>query len=215
MEAILIDIDVLCIYDEESALRAAHKAIKTKLMVSYDRFRKLYDISVDEVIYDSDIYNFALIFQRLIEKTHNRAEPALVLKVYRSFMDTFLSRLVPSAHAKVLIRLRKKGLIVGVLSDYSSDTTLEIISRTGIQTDCIVTNEEARHAMKFLLASSKMGVPSKDIVFVGNGAWDIHGANLAQMQTAVVSKGKLAPEFKGDSRPQMTIKKLSELENFL
>ena len=108
-KAVLFDLDnTLYDYDKphEKALKEVYKILKKHINISLTRFIKLFDLSKAEIHKElagtASAHNRVLYFQRLIEKTNNTVEPKLILKLYRTYWDSFLKNM----------KLRKKVLPV-------------------------------------------------------------------------------------------------------
>ena len=94
----------------------------------------------------------------------------------------------------VLNELKRRNLMLGVLSDFPVLTKLAYMNLEGLW-DCALASEEAGYLKPnpepFLLASRQLNVDPSEILFVGNSyEYDIVGAKKVGMKAALFTRGR-------------------------
>ena len=230
-KAVLFDLDNT-LYDYEiphrKALKAVHAELKKKIDISFVKFKRLYDLSKGEIHRElsglASSHNRVIYFQRLIEKTHNTVDPAMILRLYSVYWDSLLKNAkLSDGVLETLKEIKKRGLRIGIVTDLTTHIQLRKIQSLGItrHVDVLVSSEEAGrekpHAIMFLLALNKLDLSPHEVVFVGdNSTNDIEGANAVRMDSVLIKHGPLAKDVEEDYRkPNFVISKISEVLNIL
>ncbi len=227
IKAVLFDLDNT-LYDYDSAHKKSIKGVYDELVkhmeITYPYFLKLFKISRNEIHRElagtASAHNRVLYFQRLIEKTHEKLEPTIVLKLYNAYWNTLLKIMkLRQGSLKILEYCKKNNIKVAIVSDLTTNIQLRKIEKLKISkyVDVLVTSEEAGsekpHAIMFLLALNKLKILPSDALMVGdNTINDIEGANFVGLKTVLLNKGSLSKLPKEDyQKPDYTINKVSEL----
>jgi len=230
-KAVLFDLDnTLYDYDKphEKALKEVYKVLKIYISLSFSRFMKLFNISKAEIHKElagtASAHNRILYFQRLIEKTHNTIEPKIILKLYKTYWDTFLKNMkIKKEVLSSLKKIKKAGLKIVIVTDLTTHIQLRKLDKLKISKyiDFLVTSEEAGsekpHSIMFLLALNKLNIIPKDAIMVGdNSVTDIEGANSVGLDTVLIRNKKPIKRYKEDYRnPKYSICNISEVLKIL
>ena len=226
-KAVLFDLDnTLYDYDKvhKIALNEVYKVLKKETNISHVKCVNLFNLSRAEIHRElagtASAHNRVLYFQRLIEKTHKTVEPMFILKLYNTYWDSLLKNIVilPGV-IETLKTLKKNKVQIAIVSNLTTNIQLRKIHKLGLTNyvDVLVTSEEAGsekpHAIMFLLALNKLGISSDEAIMVGDNIIDdIEGANFVGLDTVLLTKNRLAKQFKEDYRkPDFVIRKVSDL----
>ena len=230
-KAVLFDLDnTLYDYDKphEKALKEVYKVLKKYIDISFNRFMKLFDLSKSEIHKElagtASAHNRILYFQRLIEKTHNTIDPKIILRLYKTYWDTFLKNMKKRKGViDVFRKIKKKDIKIVIVTDLTTHIQLRKIEKLKISNyvDFLVTSEEAGsekpHSIMFLLALNKLNIIPKDAIMVGdNTVTDIEGANSVGLETVLLKNKKVIKKYKEDYRnPNYIIKEISGIIKIL
>ena len=230
-KAILFDLDdTLYRYKipHEKSLKEVYKTLNKNIKISFKEFLKLYNISKTEIQRElsgtASSHNRVLYFQRLIEKTHNTVKPDLILKLYKTYWNTFLKNIkLFKGVIQLLKELTKRKIKIAIVTDLTAHIQLRKLHKLGISkyVNTLITSEEAGsekpHSNMFLSALNKLNILSKEVIYVGdNPKRDMEGANAVGINTVLLKKGELSKIPKEDYRkPNFVIKEISELLKIL
>jgi putative hydrolase of the HAD superfamily len=106
---------------------------------------------------------------------------------------------------ETLAALRKRGITLGLLSDFPPETKLKNL-KIFEYWDTVVCSEQAGYLKPdpapFLEMAKRMGAPPEQILYVGNSiAYDVAGAHKAGMKAALV---RAVPFLPGREKPPST-----------
>jgi len=141
-------------------------------------------------------HNRVLYFQRVIEKTHNTVEPKIILKMYKTYWDTFLNNMkIGKGVEQTLKLLQKMKIKIAIVTDLTAHIQLRKIDKLKLTkyVDYLVTSEEAGgekpNAIIFLLALNKLNILPNEAIMVGdNLVADIEGANSLGIDSVAITK---------------------------
>ena len=229
--AVLFDLDnTLYEYDppHKKALFAVYKELKNKIKLSRKKFDFLFKISKQEIHRElsgtASAHNRILYFQRLIEKTHNTIEPAIILKLYEVYWNAFLKNMSLSHGVlSTLKQLKKQNYMIAIVSDMTTHIQLRKLKKLKITKyiDYLVTSEEAGsekpHSIMFLLALNKLRLKPEEVIMVGDSLIsDIGGANSVGIPTALIKKGRFYKQSEESyQKPNIVIKEIPEILDIL
>jgi putative hydrolase of the HAD superfamily len=179
--------------------RAFHKAAAKG---AGERLRVLPEAGIPpESFYDAQA---ALLAERLKIDPESAKEKTDRL-IYRGWEEHF-ARIKPFPHvAETLSSLKALGFRLGLLSDFPPRRKLELLGLDSFF-DAVFSTEELG-ALKpapapFVKLASAMGLPPKDILYVGNSPrYDIIGAKKAGMKAALLRRGILSTGFARNPGP--------------
>jgi HAD superfamily hydrolase (TIGR02253 family) len=229
-KAVLFDLDnTLYEYEpvHKKALKAAYNILKKEIEISFERFEKLYKISVAEIHRElagsASSHNKVLYFQRFVEKTHKTVEPDLILKLYSTYWNAFLKNMrMKKDVLETLKKIKAKGFKTALISDLTTHIQLRKMNKLKITPyiDFLVTSEEAGaekpHPIMFLLALNKLRVSPEESIMVGdNPINDIEGANAVGIDSVLLGRGKIEKEKEDYQNPKFVIKEIPELLKIL
>jgi len=97
-----------------------------------------------------------------------------------------------------LARLRRRGLLVGILSNIDRDLIEATIDRAGLDVDLVVTAEEVKSYKPaeghFKTALARLGLAAPQVVHAAFGfRYDLETAHRLRFVTAFVRRGRPAP----------------------
>lgn len=194
-DAVLFDLDnTLYAYEpaHEVALTAVGVRCHTNLGLTPDAFKKAFIESRNEVKTRlgtaAAAHSRLLYFQRLIERTSGKADPALSLELEKTYWRRFMSSatLFPGAR-DLLGELRYAGIPLLLVTDLTAQIQLRKLVFFELEQafDQVVSSEEAGadkpDPRPFLLALHKAGLPERGTYWmIGDSAEkDILGAQRA------------------------------------
>jgi putative hydrolase of the HAD superfamily len=226
-KAIFFDLDnTLCNEREprEEAIKALHKVFNEHHKMGSKEFERLYNASRAEIQKEipgtASSFNRALYLKRLFEKTHNRVDPTLILKMYDVYWKAYLSNLKPFEDAiPMLKQLKSMGMRTAIITNLTLHIQLRKLERLGISEyiDVFVVSEEVLcnkpHPGPFNFALNKMKLKPDEVMMVGDRIdSDIEGANAAGIDSVLISKESVEDFPEGDLRkPDPVINNLKEL----
>ncbi|MDR2144375.1 MAG: HAD family hydrolase [Treponema sp.] len=174
-----------------------HRTAATEGQSGDSRFQPGPELSTPPSFYDVQA---ALLAERL--KTNPQSVKEKIDRfIYRDWEKCFV-RIKPFPHvAETLGSLKASGFRLGLLSDFPPRKKLELLGLDGFF-DVVFSTEEfgvlKPNPAPFVKLASAMGLPPKDILYVGNSPhYDIIGAKKAGMKTALLRRGILSTGFAG------------------
>lgn len=149
-------------------------------------------------LYDKHGIEHQLIFQEFLKEVLGRVDYKLLANAITAYRKTQASVLKPYPGTKAtLLRLREKGLKLGIVSDAPRMRAWLRLAEMGLTDffDVVVTLDDTGKLkpdkIPFEAAVKKLGVDAGDILFVGdNPERDIKGAKQAGMGTALAKYGQ-------------------------
>ena len=168
---------------EQRLLRALGKS-RTMLRKSYgeeeiskDRDRDFYDIQARLM---------GIILGQPAEKVKERTERL----IYRGWEPIFSKiRLFPHVR-ETLDAFRDKGIRMGILSDFPVEVKLKNLEISGYWNAALCSEQTGRlkpDKKPFLDLAGMMGLPPKEILYVGNSVpYDVEGARKMGMKAALI-----------------------------
>lgn len=228
--AVLFDLDnTLYDYNEphKKAIKRVYNFLKKEVKISFKEFDRLYELSKSEI--KRELSGFAssheriLYFQRLVEKTHNTVEPAVILKLYSIYWDNILKNMkLRKGVLNTLKELKKRNLKIAIVSDLTTHIQLRKIDKLGITDyiDVLVTSEEAGsekpHAIMFLLTLNKLKLLPEDVIYIGDELInDIEGGNAVGIDTVLIQSSSIKNLKEDYQKPKHIIKEIPEILNIL
>jgi len=152
-KAILFDLDDTLYdyhYAHSKALDAIYPLLAKYIKISKKKFLALYKMANDEIKNElagtASSHNRVLYFQRVIEKTHNTVEPKIILKMYKTYWDTFLNNMkIGKGVEQTLKLLQKMKIKIAIVTDLTAHIQLRKIDKLKLTkyVDYLVTSEEA------------------------------------------------------------------------
>ncbi len=139
------------------------------------------------------------IFQEFLKKTIGKIDYKILAKGVVAYRKAQIAYVKPyPGTVKILLRLKQKGMKLGIVSDAPSVNAWIRLVEMGIEDffDVIVTlsdtGKEKPSKIPFLEAVKKIGVKPGNILFVGDRPGrDIKGAKAAGMKTVFAKYGNL------------------------
>ena len=157
------------------------------------------------------------IFERFLRKVSGKVDYRILANGIAAYRRVKAGNLTPYPRImETLIKLKSKGLILGIVSDAPKMQAWLRLAETNISEffDVVVALEDTGRLkpsrMPFKQAIKKLGFKPEEILFVGdNPERDIKGAKGVGMKTALAEYGQL---IKGKSKPDFVLKKLIDLQ---
>jgi putative hydrolase of the HAD superfamily len=226
-KAVFFDLDKT-LYDNvkprEGATKAVYKVFSEHHKITFEEFYGIYGRCRSEIHKElqgtASSFNRALYFKRLFEETHTTFDPTLILKMYETYWNTFLSNIKPFPETVPMLKeLKKMGVKTAIITNLTVYTQLRKVERLGISEyiDLFVTSEEAGknkpHPAPFNFTLNKMNLRAKEAMMVGDRVdSDIEGANAAGIDSVLITKEDVEDFPEGDPRkPDHVIKNLMDL----
>ncbi|NIO22684.1 MAG: TIGR02253 family HAD-type hydrolase [Candidatus Aenigmarchaeota archaeon] len=198
IEAVLFDLDNTLIdfmlMKRKSCEAAVDAMVSAGLKISR---RKAMDILFD--LYGEKGIEYNRIFQEFLKKTIGKIDYKILAKGVVAYRKAQIAYVKPyPGTVKILLRLKQKGMKLGIVSDAPSVNAWIRLVEMGIEDffDVIVTlsdtGKEKPSKIPFLEAVKKIGVKPGNILFVGDRPGrDIKGAKAAGMKTVFAKYGNL------------------------
>ena len=138
--------------------------------------------------------------------------------IYRGWEPLFKSIKLFKGVMETLAAIKKAGYKLGLLSDFPPETKLKNLNISEIW-DSILCSERCGalkpHSLSFTELAAAMSLPPQRIIYVGNShKYDITGANLAGMKTALI-KSRLIPDGKKKPKADFTFHNYRQLYDFM
>ena len=138
--------------------------------------------------------------------------------IYRGWEPLFKTIKLFKGVIDTLAALKNAGYKLGLLSDFPPETKLENLKISGIW-DAVLCSECCGalkpHSLSFKELAEAMSLPPGRIIYVGNShAYDIAGAYLAGMKTALI-KSRLIPGSKKKPNADFTFNNYRQLFDFM
>ncbi|MDR2794069.1 MAG: HAD family hydrolase [Treponema sp.] len=167
-----------------------------RLLHAFGKARSiLRSVRVGDPLYEQEFYETqAFLMARIFNRNADQSETAAMRKeierlIYRGWEPVFKNvRLFPHV-PEVLSALKRKGLKLGLLSDFPPEQKLKFLGLSGIW-DAVLCSEETGRLKpdpkSFMALSEKLGVHPARILYVGNSKrYDVAGATRTGMKTAL------------------------------
>ena len=156
------------------------------------------------------------IFERFLRKVSGKVDYRILANGIAAYRRVKAGNLTPYPRImEILIKLKSKGLVLGIVSDAPRMQAWLRLAETNISEffDVVVALEDTGRLkpsrMPFKQAIKKLGFRPEEILFVGdNPERDIKGAKGVGMKTALAEYGQL---IKGMSRADFALKKPVDL----
>jgi len=129
------------------------------------------------------------------ERERRRAEQILVA---HEALAVEHSRLHPGARL-TLARLRRRGILIGVLTRNRRDNVAVVADKHGLRVDCIVGREDGPvkpDAFGVLEICRQFGIPPRHTLVVGDYLFDLLSANAAGAISVLLTSHPKADRFK-------------------
>jgi len=220
IEAILFDLDNTLIdfmlMKRKSCEAAMDAMVNSGLRTSKkDGMRTLYGLYGEKGI------EYNRIFQEFLKKTAGRVDYRILAKGVVAYRKAQIAYVRPyPGTVKTLLKLRERGLKLGIVSDAPSVNAWIRLVEMGIEDffDVVVTlsdtGKEKPSKIPFLEAVKKIGINPENILFVGDRPGrDIKGAKAAGMKTVFAKYGDLEGIKK--SGADYEIEKITDLLNIV
>lgn len=171
-----------------AGLSAAFQVYKTKRNIDFDSFMVLYKEAQIHVKISTKgqaaSHSRILYFQHMLEKTEKSTNVHDTLLLEEVYWNSFMKTMTLKEEAlHFLIECKKRGIMVCIITDLTIQIQLRKIEQLEIEeyTQYIVSSEEAGVEKPdqgiFMYALAKMGIPSNDVIVVGDDEKkDIDGA---------------------------------------
>ncbi|NIO19730.1 MAG: TIGR02253 family HAD-type hydrolase [Candidatus Aenigmarchaeota archaeon] len=198
IKAILFDLDNTLIdfmlMKRKSCEAAMDAMINSGLKISKNKGMKiLYDLYGEKGI------EYKNIFQEFLRKTIRRIDYKILARGVVAYRKAQVAYVKPyPGTVKTLVRLKEKGLKLGIVSDAPSFKGWVRLVEMGIEDlfDVVVTLEdtgkEKPSRIPFMEAVKKLGIKPENILFVGDRPGrDIKGAKATGMRTVFAKYGDL------------------------
>jgi len=168
-------------------------------------------------MYDDFGWEDQRIFERFLRKVSGKVDYRILANGIAAYRRVKTGHLTPYPRImETLIKLKSKGLILGIVSDAPKMQAWLRLAETNISEffDVVVALEDTGRLkpskMPFKQAIKKLGFKPEEILFVGdNPERDIKGAKGVGMKTALAEYGQL---IKGKSKPDFVLKKPIDLQ---
>ncbi|MCL2244185.1 MAG: HAD family hydrolase [Treponema sp.] len=151
------------------------------------------------------------------------AQPAVIQEkinrlIYRGWEPLFKSIKLFKEAAETLAALKEAGYKLGLLSDFPPEIKLENLKISGIW-DAVLCSECCGalkpHLLSFKELAAAMILPPEKILYVGNShTYDVAGANLAGMKTALI-KSRFIPGSKKKPKADFIFSNYRQLYDFM
>lgn len=204
IRGVLLDLDnTLYGYDvcHEAAMRSSYAFVRRAVNLSFEEFKKRYDISRREIKKWIDgraaSHSRLLYFQNFFETYFGITDAELTLKAEQAYWNGFFKKMKLYSGVKdFLISCRKNGVAVCIVTDLTAEIQLRKIMRLKIANliNLVVSSEEAGadkpHKSIFILALKKLGCSPKEVILVGDddcNKKDIRGAKAIGIR-AILAK---------------------------
>ena len=168
-------------------------------------------------MYDDFGWEDQRIFERFLRKVYGKVDYRILANGIAAYRRVKTGQLTPYPRImETLIKLKSKGLILGIVSDAPKIQAWLRLAETNISEffDVVVALEDTGRLkpsrMPFRQAIKKLGFKPEEILFVGdNPERDIKGAKGVGMKTALSENGQL---IKGKSKADFVLKKPIDLQ---
>lgn len=197
IKAVIFDLDdTLYAYeplDQEAGKRVQDFTCQS-LGISEDKYKEAYQFGRTETKKQlGDVgasHNRLLYFQKTLEYLRVNPMP-LSLQMYEMYWGTFLEKMQLYPGVRQFIdKLHERGIIIAVCTDLTAHIQHRKIEALGLcdNISYLITSEEAGKEKPapeiFELCLRKLGIPAKEICYIGDSyRKDIEGAAAAGMQT--------------------------------
>jgi len=156
------------------------------------------------------------IFERFLKKVSGKIDYRVLAAGIAAYRRVKASYMLPYPRVReTLIRLKEKGLVLGIVSDAPRmQAWLRLAEMNLLEFfDVVValedTGKQKPSRMPFKKAVKKLGLKPEEILFVGdNPVRDIKGAKAMGMITALAAYGQIMP---GKASPDFVLEKVSDL----
>ncbi len=168
-------------------------------------------------MYDDFGWEDQQIFDKFLRKVSGKVDYRILANGIAAYRRVKAGNLIPYPRImETLIKLKSKGLVLGIVSDAPKMQAWLRLAETNISEffDVVVALEDTGRLkpsrMPFKQAIKKLGFKPEEILFVGdNPERDIKGAKRVGMKTALAEYGQL---IKGKSKPDFILKKPIDLQ---
>lgn len=195
LRGILFDLDDT-LYDykglERNAKESAEDYAESVLKIDRDKFREAFwegrEVVKRQLPYVAAGHNRLLYYQKALEILRYRAISS-ALELEEVYWNYLLEHMKLNEGVEELLKfVNGKGWKIGICTDLTAQIQLRKIRKLGLEKwlDCLVTSEEAGiekpNLQMFQLSLRKMGLESKDVLYVGDSySRDVEGARSAGM----------------------------------
>lgn len=195
LRGILFDLDDT-LYDykglERNAKESAEDYAESVLKIERDKFREAFregrEVVKRQLPYVAAGHNRLLYYQKALEILRYRVISS-ALELEEVYWNYLLEHMKLNEGVEELLKFVKgKGWKIGICTDLTAQIQLRKIRKLGLDKwlDCLVTSEEAGiekpNLEMFQLSLRKMGLESKDVLYVGDSyCRDVEGARSAGM----------------------------------
>ena len=171
-------------------------------------------------LYDKHGIEYHKIFQEFLLKATGKIDWKVLASGIIAYRNVKTGFLEPYPHVvDTLIKLKKKGLLLGVVSDApSKNAWLRLVSlKIADFFDVVVTNDDAKGKKKpdplpYRMALEKLDVKPEEAVFIGdNPERDILGARKLGIRTVLAKYGEWKKPRKGGMEADHEIHDVSEI----
>ncbi len=168
-------------------------------------------------MYDDFGWEDQRIFEKFLRKISGKIDYRILANGIAAYRKVKAGHMEPYPRImESLIKLKSKGLVLGIVSDAPKMQAWLRLAETNISEffDVVVALEDTGRLkpsrMPFKQAIKKLGFKPEEILFVGdNPERDIKGAKRVGMKTALAEYGQL---IKGKSKPDFVLKKPIDLQ---
>ncbi|MFH1586721.1 MAG: HAD-IA family hydrolase [Candidatus Diapherotrites archaeon] len=200
LKAVLFDLDNTLIDFMKMKKMSCEAAISAMIdsgleMEQEKAYNKLFEL------YDVHGIEDQKIFQRFLAEVQGEVDYKILSNAVTAYRRVQMGFLSPYPHVRsTLISLRTKGFRLGVVSDAPKMRAWLRLSEMNLTDffDVVVTLDDTGELkpsrLPFEAAIEKLGIPAKEILFVGdNPGRDIAGAKKLGMKTALAKYGQMFP----------------------
>ncbi len=216
LKAILFDLDNTLIdfvrFKKECSKAAIRAMIEAGLGMEEEKASALLFKMYDDFGWENQ-----QIFEKFLRKVSGKIDYRILANGIAAYRRVKAGHMEPYPRImETLIKLKSKGLILGIVSDAPRMQAWLRLAETNISEffDVVIALEDTGRLkpsrMPFKQAIKKLGFKPEEILFVGdNPERDIKGAKRVGMKTALAEYGQL---IKGKSKPDFVLKKPVDLQ---
>ena len=216
MKAVLFDLDNTLIDFMRMKKISCEAAISAMIdaglpMDKDDAYKKLFEL------YDQYGIENQRIFQKFLRKFTHKVDYRILARGITAYRRMQAGYLEPYPRVRsTLIRLKEKGLKLGIVSDAPRMRAWLRLTEMGLSDffDVVVTLDDTGqlkpHKLPFKTAIKSLNVLPSEILFVGdNPSRDIDGAKKLGMRTALAKYGQVFPA--GKVKPDFELKEFADI----
>ncbi len=215
LKAILFDLDNTLIDFVEFKKQCSNAAIRAMVEAGLGMEEEKASALLFKM-YDDFGWEDQKIFEKFLKKVSGKIDYRILASGIAAYRRVKTGNLRPYPRImETLIKLKSKGLTLGIVSDAPKMQAWLRLAETNISEffDVVVALEDTGRMkpsrMPFKQAIKKLGFKSEEILFVGdNPERDIKGAKGVGMKTALAEYGQL---IKGKNKPDFVLKKPFDL----